>query len=92
MAFENPERQHAGVQRSLTLLHQVRQLYSIGKVIQSLIIDYQAGNDPALVAALNALYTSAERQELAQMVGQVNTLVTNWESAHRAALGLPPLP
>ena len=88
MAFENAETKRVGVERALTLLHQVRQIYQTGKIVQQLLADYQGATDPVLVAAVNALYTPAERVELGQMLGQIDTLVTAWETNHGAALGV----
>lgn len=77
------------VQRGITLLHQLRQIYAIGLNIHQLLVDYQAGTDAPLVAAINALYIPAERQELAAMIGQLDTLINSWTATHAAAVAPP---
>lgn len=41
-----------------------------------------AGTDPTLNAAFNALFTAAERTELAAMIAQLQTLKADWEVTH----------
>ena len=88
MAFETQPTKLAGVHRAATLLHELRQIYQTGKIVQQKLVDYQAATDPAMNAAVNALFTSAERTELNAMLSQINTLVADWETNHAAAVGL----
>lgn len=64
----------------------VRSVYQAGKRLQGLIARYQAGTDAPFVAAVNALYTQAQRAELSQMLTALNALVTDWETNHSGAL------
>ena len=41
-----------------------------------MLATYQAGTDPALNAALNAVYTPASAPEIAAMIADLNTLKT----------------
>ena len=50
--------------------------------LQTMLATYQAGTDPALNAALNAVYTAAERTEIGTMIAELNTLKAAWEAAH----------
>lgn len=88
MAFENHQSKLAGIHRAGTLIHEIRQLYQIGKGIQQKLADYQAATDPAMNAAINALLTNAERQEVGVMLTQINSLVSDWEANHASAIGL----
>lgn len=90
MAFETVAGKQAGIQRAITLLHQIRQIYAVGKSVQQLLADYQAGTDPALNATINALLSSAERTEISQMLAQIDALIVNWEANHPQAIGLTP--
>lgn len=76
------------VQRAANLLQTVRAVYANGKELQAMLALYQVGSDPAFNAAVNALFSSAERTELNAMLVDVNTLVTTWETLHRGAVGL----
>jgi hypothetical protein len=88
MAFETYPTKLAGIHRASTLLHELRQMYQTGKIVQQKLTDYQAATDPAMNAAVNALFTAAERVELNTMLTQVNTLIADWEANHATALGL----
>jgi hypothetical protein len=77
------------VKQANNLLDHIRHLYASGKSIQAQLALYQAGTDTAFNAAVNALFTAGERTELSAMLSQVNTLVSSWETSHRAAIGLP---
>lgn len=80
------------VSEATNVLNALRSVYSQAKTAQRLITLYQAGTDPVFNAAVNAIFTSAQRAELSNMLGDVNTLLTDWEANHRSALGLPPQP
>ncbi len=88
MAFETFTTKAAGVQKAELLLHQIRQIYRTAKATQAILTDYQAGTDAALIAAANALLTTAERTEIAAMVAQLTTLTADWEANHAAAVGI----
>lgn len=86
--FDSANAKHETVRNANNLLDHVRNLYAAGKEIQTLMALYQANSDPAFTAAINALYTTAERQELGVMLGQVNTLVNDWTANHAGAVGI----
>jgi hypothetical protein len=88
MAFETYSTKLAGIHRAITLLHEVRQMYTIGKDVQAVLALYIAGTDPALNAAINALFSAGERAELNTMLTQINALVSDWETNHAAAIGI----
>lgn len=72
------------------LLQLLRATYTTAKQVQSALALYQAGTDPVFVAAINALFTSAERSELGAMGAQLATLVSDWEASHAGAIGVTP--
>lgn len=88
MAFETTTTKISAVARAGNVLGRLRTLYVYGKEVQSALALYQAGTDPAFNAAVDALFTSGERSELGTMLGHINTLVTEWETNHAAAIGI----
>jgi hypothetical protein len=84
--FDTSQARRESVKQANNLLDLIRSLYQSGKQIQVLLALYQANTDPAFNAAINALYTSSERAELAVMLGQVNQLVTDWTNNHAGAV------
>lgn len=87
--FDTYQTKQLALQRAALYLHYARQIYVAGKAMQQLKADYTAGTDTALVAATNALFTGAERTELSQMGTALDTLISDWETNHAGALGLP---
>jgi hypothetical protein len=43
---------------------------------------YQAGTDPTLNAAFNALFDAVERTEISAMITQLIAIADNWEVNH----------
>lgn len=84
--FDQANQRREAVKGANNLLDLIRNLYESGRQIQALLALYQAGSDPTFNAAINALYTTAERAELAAMLAQVNTLVTDWQTNHAGAV------
>ncbi len=82
MAFETTQAKVAAVVGAGNAHGLVRTIYAHMAALSTILATYQAGTDPALNAALNAVYSSAERAELAAMIGQLNTLKADWEGAH----------
>lgn len=69
------------------LIDRVRALYVHAKEMQERLQRYTANTDPTFTAAVNALYTASERQELGAMLTQVNALVADWEVNHSSVTG-----
>ena len=82
MAFETAQTKIRAVGRAGNVLGLLRTIYAHMDELQAMLATYQAGTDPALNAALNAVYSAAERQELATMIGQLATLTADWEANH----------
>lgn len=89
--FETYESKSASARSANVLLNDVRELYRRGKDVQAKLALYLAATDPAFNASVNALFVSAERADLNNMLTEINVLVTHWEESHRDALGLPPI-
>jgi hypothetical protein len=85
--FDTHQDKANAVRRAMNVLAQVRSVYESGKLVQQALALYQAGTDPAFNAAINALFSSAERAELGVMLNQINTLITDWEANHMGAIG-----
>lgn len=88
--FDTSATRRESVKQANNLLDLVLHVYQSGKQVQTLLALFQAGTDPTFNAAVSALYSAAERQELATMLAQINTLITDWETNHRNAIGLAP--
>lgn len=87
--FDTSDPKISSVNQATSLLNDVRSLYNQAKSVQAKLALYTAATDPAFNAAINALFSTAERTELGQMLNQINTLVTAWETNNRGALRLP---
>lgn len=68
------------------LLAIFRIMYSDAKVVQGLLARYQT--DAVFKAAVDYVYAADQRAELAAMIGQVNSLLADWEANHPGVLGL----
>ena len=88
MAFETTTTKIEAVTRAGNVLGRLRMIYTMAKEIQAALALYQAGTDPAFNAAVDALFSSAERAELSAMLGNITTLITAWETSHAQALGI----
>jgi hypothetical protein len=84
--FDTSATKRQSVQKANNVLANIQAVYAAMKIVQTLMTLYQAGTDPTLNAAVNALFTAAERTEITAMLGGINTLVTDWETNHAGAL------
>lgn len=82
MAFETAQAKVRAVGRAGNVLGLLRTIYAHTSELSDMLATYQAGTDPALNAALNAVYTAAERTEIGTMIAELNTLKAAWEAAH----------
>lgn len=72
----------SSVQNASQFLDRVKALYIHAREMQTLLALYQSNSDPVFNAAINAMFTASERNELAAMLTQVNALVTDWDANH----------
>lgn len=87
--FSSTDQTLAAINQAANLRPAVQGMYAQAKSVQSLMALYQAGSNQAFNTAINTIFTSAQRTELADMLTDVNSLITDWETNHRSALGLP---
>lgn len=87
--FDTVDATIQSVSAAESVLNGVRSLYRQAKSTQTYLTLYAAGTDPKFNAAINTLFTQAERSELAAMLTDINTLCAAWEANHKAPLGLP---
>ena len=88
MAFDDTTKSTIySVALALGVWDEIRSVYQRAKSAQARLQLYQAGTDLKLNAAINTIFTSAERTELGQMLAQINSLVTNWETNHPDVIG-----
>ncbi len=86
MAFATAQARITAVERAASVLGTLRTIYFHSQQLQAMLQLYQAGTDPTLNAAFNALFTVADRQELATMIGQLQALAVDWETNHASVL------
>lgn len=72
--------------RAAALLGQLQTIYRQAQLVQDAVGDYNEGSDADFVAAVDAIFTAGERQQLATMLGNLNTLVTAWTNNHSTLL------
>jgi len=87
--FDNTGAKILAVGQASNLLGTLQSVYQQAKQLQILLLKYNANTDPVFTAAVNAVYTSAERTELGAMLTTVNALLTDWETNHKLPLNLP---
>lgn len=76
------------VKQAQQLIFDLRATFAAARAMKDKLALYQANIDPAFNATINAVFSLQERQELAAMLTEINTLVLDWEANHRSALGL----
>ncbi len=76
------------IRRALELVDALKGTYNQVKAVQSSLLLYQAGTDQTFNDAIDASFTLAERQELNQMLSQLDALASDWETNHSVILGL----
>ena len=82
-AFDSTTRlKIASVHEASRIIQIIASVYIQAKRAQELLQLYTSGTDAPFVAAVNAMMTPAERQEIGAMLSDVNTLVTAWEAQH----------
>lgn len=87
--FTNTDSTIQSVSQATSLLNAVRSAYSQDKAVQALMNKYAAGTDLAFNKAIDAMFSSAQRTEFADVLTDVNARVADWETNHRSLLGLP---
>jgi hypothetical protein len=84
--FSTIKTKRNSIDNAYRLLDNIRATYANAKQAQTLLNLYTANTDPTFNAAINALFTSAHRTELAAMLAQINALVADWETNHASAI------
>lgn len=84
--FDNSAAQGQSVHKANNILSNVQAVYNAAKIVQALMSLYQAGTDTTFNATVNSRFSQSERAELNQMLVQVNSLVSDWETNHMGAL------
>jgi hypothetical protein len=68
------------------VLDHIRAAYHVAKTAQADLALYNAATNTAFNAMVDALYSSAERTELGNMLTGLSTLITDWETNHAGVL------
>ena len=83
MAFDTARARIEAVGKAGGTLDQLRGVYRTAKALQAKLALYQAGTDPTFNAAFNAVFdVAADRSAIADMIGDLNTLIGDWETTH----------
>jgi DNA invertase Pin-like site-specific DNA recombinase len=88
--YSNTQDKLNSIHRALELIDVLVGTYNQVKAVQSSLLLYQAGTDQVFNDAIDASFTLQERQELNQMLSQLDALATDWETNHSVILGLSP--
>ncbi|MCC6458059.1 MAG: hypothetical protein IT328_24100 [Caldilineaceae bacterium] len=72
------------------LLPKLQAIYQQCQEVDDAITLYMSGTNADFNAAINAIFTPAERAELAAMLENVQLLVTTWQAQHGTLLGGEP--
>jgi hypothetical protein len=89
MAFDTATTRITAVERAGNTLGQLRTVYTYAQRLRDAKALYLAGTDPVFNAAFEALFTGADRTELATMIDQLTALcITDWEANHPSAIGI----
>jgi hypothetical protein len=76
------------IKKATALLGELRGIYDQCLKMQAALALYTAGTDAVFNAAVDDIYTIAEKQELNQMLTEVDALVSDWQTNHGGLLGL----
>lgn len=74
--------------RATALLEQLKAIYKQSKTVEGSINLYTSGADPTFNQAIDSIFTASERNELNEMLVQVEALVADWETNHGTLLGI----
>ena len=89
MSFVTAAARVDAVEKAGNILGTLRTIYIQAKNLKTLKALYVAGSDPVFNAAFEAVFNVAgDRTELAAMIGQLETLIADWEVNHAAAVGV----
>ena len=83
---ENVQGRLDSIHKATGIVAEVRTIFRLSKTAQASLLLYQAGTDAVFNEAVDAVFTSAERQELNQMLTQLNALVNDWSANHAELL------
>jgi hypothetical protein len=70
------------VRTASRLIQVIFSVYTQAKDAQSLLTLYTSGTDSSFNAAVNAMLTTGERNEIGAMLTDLNNLITVWERDH----------
>ncbi|MCC6458053.1 MAG: hypothetical protein IT328_24070 [Caldilineaceae bacterium] len=76
--------------QAAALLPKLQQIYQQCQEVDDAITLYMSGTNADFVAAINSIFTPAERGELAAMLENVQLLVATWQAQHSVLLGGEP--
>lgn len=72
--------------KAAQILPFLQDIYARAQRAQDAITLYMAGTDTTFNEAVEDIFDAGERTELSQMIGDLNTLVTEWDTNHSVIL------
>lgn len=72
--------------QAAAVLPYLQDIYKRSQIAQGAINLYTAGTDAAFNEAIDSIFTANERNQLAEMLTDLNTLVTEWSTNHAVLL------
>jgi hypothetical protein len=73
-------------ERAASIVDRVRAGYNVARGVRDFIALYQAGTDADLVAAVDAVYTPAQKQELNTVATKMAAFATDMETNHASLI------
>lgn len=86
--FSNIDAKEESVNKATSVRNGVKTLYSQGKNVRTLMDLYTANTDPVFNAAINAIYSAAQRSELNVVRGKIDAFLDDLETNHASLIGL----
>lgn len=80
--LENIQPRLDSIHKATGIIGQLRTIFRLSKTARAALLLYQAGTDTVFNEAVDAVFPVGERQELNQMLTQLDALVSDWEANH----------
>lgn len=86
--FSNMRARRERFTRATGLMDRVISAYHAAAGVRDELAAFQASSDPDLVEAINAVYSQAQRQEIAQIAQKLAALAADLEANHAGVVQL----
>jgi len=86
--FSNIVTRRAAFSTATAVLDRILAVYAAAAAVRDTLALYQAGTDADLTTAINGVFSSAQRSELAQIATALAAFATDMETNHQSVLAL----